>query len=173
MLNRVVAMALLGAAAARPVAAQDPMPARAADVSTIDSIIPALYATISGPVGQPRQWDRFFSLMHPDARLMPTGCDSTATCRVRILTPAQYRESADSFLVTEGFTERELKRKTERYGAVAQAFSSYASYRRGASVPFVRGINSIQLFWDGSRWWIMAVFWNSERPDMPLPAAFR
>ena len=66
--------------------------------------------------------------------------------------------------------ERELVRRTERYGSMAQAFSSYASYRRGETEPFARGINSFQLFWDGQRWWIMTIFWDSERPNNPLPA---
>lgn len=149
-----------------------PPAARPADVATIDSIITTLYAVISGPVGQPRQWDRFMSLMHPDARLMPTGCNPTNRCSVRIMTPAEYRQRADSFLVAMGFFEKELQRRTERYGAIAQSFSAYESYRHGETTPFGRGINSIQLFWDGGRWWIMSIFWDSERPDNPLPPAF-
>jgi hypothetical protein len=35
-----------------------------------------------------------------------------------------------------------------------------------------RGINSIQLMNDGSRWWIVSVFWDAERPDNPLPAEY-
>ena len=151
--------------------AQEPPPARPADVGTIDSIITTLYAVISGPVGQPRQWDRFLSLMHPDAHLIPTRCDSTGACSLRILSPAQYRTLADSFLVSQGFTERELQRTTERYGSVAQAFSSYASFRRGETSPFARGINSIQLFWDGHRWWVMNIFWDCRAPRQSPPAS--
>lgn len=165
----LAALCLVGASNA---AAQEAAPARPADVTTIDSIITTLYAVISGPVGQPRQWDRFLSLMHADARLIPTRCDSTGKCSVRILSPTQYRALADSFLVSQGFTERELKRRTERYGSVAQAFSSYASFRRGEATPFARGINSIQLFWDGDRWWVMNIFWDAERPGNSLPPAF-
>ena len=166
-------LALLCVFGAAPLRAQVPQPARAADVGTIDSIITTLYAVISGPVGQPRQWDRFHSLMHPQARLIPTRCDSTGACSLRVMTPAEYQQRADSLLVALGFTERELKRSTERYGAVAQAFSAYESFRRAESTPFARGINSIQLFWDGQRWWIMSIFWDAERPGNPLPPAFQ
>mgnify|MGYP006381160365 FL=1 len=165
-------LALLCAAGSAPLGAQTTAPARAADVGSIDSIITTLYAVISGPVGAPRQWDRFHSLMHPQARLIPTGCDSTGACRTRIMTPAEYQQRADSLLVAVGFTELELKRTTERYGTVAHAFSSYQSFRRGETTPFARGINSIQLFWDGQRWWIMSIFWDAERPGNPLPATF-
>ncbi len=146
--------------------------ARTSDVSSIDSIITALYATISGPVGQPRDWQRFATLLHPEARLIPTRCPTAGPCTLRILTPQGYREVADSFLVSVGFQERELVRRTERYGSIAHAFSSYASYRRGETEPFSRGINSIQLFWDGTRWWVLQIYWDAERPGNPLPAEF-
>jgi hypothetical protein len=160
------------AAGVAPSAAQGTLPARPADVGSIDSIITTLYAVISGPVGQPRQWDRFLSLMHPEARLMPTRCDSEGKCGVRVMTPMDYRTRADSFLVAIGFRELELKRTTERYGSIAQAFSSYQSFRGTETAPFARGINSIQLLWDGSRWWILSVYWDAERPGNPLPAAY-
>jgi hypothetical protein len=147
-----------------------PPAARPGDVGSIDSILTTLYAVISGPVGQPRHWDRFFSLVHPQARLIPTRCPANAPCTVRILSPKDYRQLADSFLVTTGFQERELARRVERYGSIAQAFSSYESFHKGETTPFARGINSIQLFWDGTRWWVMNIFWDSERPSNPLPA---
>jgi len=165
-------LALSCALGVTPGSAQDRPAAQPADVGSIDSIITVLYAVISGPVGQPRQWDRFLSLMHPEARLMPTRCDSTGRCGVRVMTPAEYRTRADSFLVAMGFRELELKRTTERYGAIAQAFSSYQSFRGDESKPFARGINSIQLLWDGSRWWILSIYWDAERPGNPLPPAY-
>jgi hypothetical protein len=33
----------------------------------------------------------------------------------------------------------------------------------------VRGINSIQLFHDGTRWWVLGIAWDNERPGNPLP----
>jgi hypothetical protein len=146
--------------------------ARAADVGTIDSIIPALYAVISGPVGQPRQWERMLSLFHSEARLIPTGCDSAGRCGARPMTPEGYRQRADSLLVTIGFCEREIGRKTERYGNIAHVWSVYESYRKDEQSPFARGINSIQLLWNGTRWLIMSVYWDSERPGNPLPAEY-
>ena len=166
-----LAIAALALAAA-PAVAQEAPAARPADVTTIDSIIPVLYAVISGPVGQPRQWDRMTTLFHPQARLMPTGCDTAGVCRARILTPQDYRQRADSLLVTIGFRERETARRMQRYGNVAHVWSTYESYRRDEKEPFARGINSIQLLWDGHRWWIMSVFWDSERPGNAIPPEY-
>jgi hypothetical protein len=146
--------------------------ANPADVGTIESIITTLYSVISGPVGQPRQWDRFASLMHANARLSPTACPPTGACVVRVLTPAEYRQRADSSLTAMGFREVALVNRVERFGSVAQVFSSYESFRGSETTPFSRGINSIQLFWDGTRWWVFSIFWDSERPGNPLPAEF-
>ena len=168
----VVAATILGAV---PASAQDSTAgpaAAAADVIAIDSIIPVLYAVISGPVGAPRQWERMQTLFHSEARLIPTGCGPSGTCGARVMTPGQYRERADSMLRTIGFREVEIARRTVRYGNVAHAFSTYESYRYDETEPFARGINSIQLLWDGQRWWIMNVFWDSERPGNQIPAEY-
>jgi hypothetical protein len=144
-------------------------PAVSTDVSSIDSIVSALYQTISGPVGAPRQWTRFYSLLDPAVRFIPTGCDTAGHCRRRIFTAEQYQEASDSALRALGFHERALVNKTERFGNIAHVFSSYASYRGDETAPFSRGINSIQLFWDGHRWWVLSVFWDSERMGNALP----
>ena len=33
----------------------------------------------------------------------------------------------------------------------------------------MRGINSIQLFNDGRRWWIVTIYWQHEGEVHPLP----
>ena len=45
-------------------------------------------------------------------------------------------------------------------------------YARAAE-PFARGINSIQLYHDGARWWVVNVFWDSERADNAIPSEYR
>jgi hypothetical protein len=46
------------------------------DVESIDSIIEALYASISGEKGEERDWDRFRNLFIPEAKLIPTGVNN-------------------------------------------------------------------------------------------------
>jgi hypothetical protein len=50
------------------------------------------------------------------------------------------------------------------------AFSTYDSKRIPDGEPFARGINSFQLYGDGTRWWIVTIFWDAEAPDKPIPA---
>jgi len=60
----------------------------------------------------------------------------------------------------------------EGYGNMMQILSSYESRRSPSEKPFQRGINSFQVLNDGKRWWIVSIFWDSERPDNPLPPKF-
>ena len=157
---------------ATPVAAQTTPPAPLpADVESIDGIINALYASISGGAGVDRQWDRFRSLMAPGARLIPTGVRRDSTTTFRVMTPEEYITANDAGL-KRGFFEKEIARKVDRYGNIVQLFSTYESRRVETETPFARGINSIQLHFDSKRWWIVSIFWEGESPMHPLPAQY-
>ena len=150
-----------------------PAPARPQDVESLDAILAALYDVISGPAGQKRDWDRMRSLFVPDARLIPTGPRQGGGHATRVLSVEDYIRVAGPSLERDGFFEREIGRVTERYGNVVHAFSAYDSKRTLADEkPFMRGINSIQAVNDGTRWWIVTVLWEAERPDNPIPEKY-
>ena len=160
-------------ASAATSAAANTVPARPADVASMDAILAALYDVISGPAGQKRDWDRFRSLFVPGARLIPTGGPAGQPVTARVLTPDDYIQRAGPGLETNGFFEREIGRSVDTFGHITQVFSAYDSKRTMADAkPFSRGINSIQLLNDGTRWWIVSVYWDSERPDNPIPAKY-
>jgi hypothetical protein len=137
--------------------------AHASDVATLDSILHALYHVLSGPAGQQRDWNRFRSLFHPDARLIPVVSPADEPTRARVLTPEQFIQRVEPIFATEDFWERESNRQTETFGHIAHVVSSYDSLRNPDDVPFEHGTNSIQLLNDGSRWWIVSVMWNTPR----------
>lgn len=163
----------LSSRAQAPAAAPaDSAPPRAnpADVASLDAIVTALYDVISGPAGQARDWNRFRSLFIPGARLIPTGHPASGPATTRVLTPDQYAERAGAGLTRNGFYEHEIGRTTDQFGAVTHIFSAYESKRAASDPkPFARGINSIQLFNDGTRWYVVTIFWDGERPDNPIP----
>jgi hypothetical protein len=147
--------------------------ANPADVNSIDSIIAAVYDVISGPAGKKRDWDRMRSLFVPGARLIPTGPRQTGGYGSRVLTVDEYIERSSGFFEKEGFFEREAARKTEQFGRIAHAFSTYESrHAPDDAKPFQRGINSIQLMHDGKRWWIVTIFWQGEDDKNPLPEKY-
>ena len=141
-----------------------PTPAAAPDdVDTMDDVIHAMYQAISGPAGQKRNWDRFRSLFLPDARLILAIGRQGQKPSARILTVEDYIRRADRIFEKESFWENERGRNTEKSGNIAHAFSYYESRQVKNGKPFQTGVNSIQLFNDGTRWWIATVMWNTGR----------
>ncbi len=148
--------------------------ANPADVSSIDGIMKAVYDVISGDAGKARDWDRFRTLFHKDARLIPSGKNpQTGVFGARASTPDEYAARSGPFLVENGFHERELARHVDQYGNIAQVFSTYHAFKKSTDKePFLRGINSFQLLNDGKRWWVMTIYWQQETPDNPIPKQF-
>lgn len=176
MRSRLALLALLIAAPAIAGAQADTTkrqyPARPTDVASIDAILKALYDVISGPAG-PRDWDRMRSLFVPDARLIAVGYPPNRAPILRSRSVEEYILSGTPFFNQNGFFEREAARRMERFGGVVHVFSTYESRHAATdSVPFTRGINSIQLWFDGTRWWVVTVYWESERPGSPIPAEY-
>jgi hypothetical protein len=152
-----------------PGAAPRATTARAEDVGTADAIIAALYDANTMLVDQKRGADRLRSLFTPGARLMPTFRRSDGGGVISIQTVEDYVRAASAGMPRHGFREREIARTSEAFGSIMQVFSTYEARRDSTDVRPERGINSIQLFYDGARWWIVGVLWDGERPDQRLP----
>src|SRR5206468_2849078 len=119
--------------------------ANPADVASIDSIITAAYDGISGPAGKKRDWDRERSLYMPGARLIPTtmeaGTEETDPMP-HILDIERYIARGEPFFEKRGFYEKEIARRTERFGQIAHVWSTYESrHNENDPEPFMRGIN--------------------------------
>ncbi len=158
-------------------AASSPITAPAADpkdVESLDSIMKAVYDVISGDANQKRNWDRFRSLFHKDAKLIPTGKNpQTGVVAARFMTPEDYVTRSGPVLERDGFHERELARHVDQYGNIAQVFSTYHAFRKkDDKEPFLRGINSFQLMNDGKRWWVISIYWQAETPDNKIPEKY-
>src|SRR3954451_7984395 len=152
--------------------------ANPADVESIDAIIKAAYEVISGPAGQARDWDRERSLFWPGARLIPMSRGASSAAAGAELAPQLldvdgYIDRSASFLEQTGFFEQEVARRTEQFGNIAHVWSTYESrHTLEDAQPFMRGINSIQLFFDGRRWWIVSIYWQHESAGHPLPLKY-
>ena len=156
------------------------------DVSSIDAIINAAYAVISGPAGRPRDWERERALFLPGARLIPTAAKAgdpppqgSGTARnegklaPQFLDTEAYIARVEPYFREHGFYETEVARRTEQFGRIAHVWSTYESRcREDDPEPFMRGINSFQLFHDGARWWIINIFWQHESAEHPLPERY-
>lgn len=143
------------------------------DVTSIDAIIRASYHGISGPAGKQRDWNRERALFYPGARLIPTAKnagDANQGLEPQMLDVEGFIARVQPFFEKTGFYEKEIARRTEQFGCIAHVWSTYESrYDEADPQPFMRGINSIQLFNDGERWWIVTIYWQHESAANPLP----
>jgi murein DD-endopeptidase MepM/ murein hydrolase activator NlpD len=139
-----------------------------ADVASPDSIIGALYEVISGPASLRRDWDRFRALFLPGARLIWIGEGQT-----RDFDLEKFIIQVGSSFELNGLFQREVGRRLEGFGQALHALSVYESRRKEADpLPFARGINSIHLINDGSRWWIASLIRQPEQPKLPIPKKY-
>lgn len=154
-----------------PVSVAQPA-ARASDVQTVDGIMGALYEVISGGIGEQRNWSRMRSLFIPEARIMAIfPKKDNKEFGLRILSVSDYIANSGPRLMEVGFREKELARKTEQWGEMLQVMSSYETVEEKDNVKR-RGINSLQLMYDGTRWWIISLLFEAERPQLSLPESF-
>jgi hypothetical protein len=140
------------------------------DVSSEAAIISALYEVISGEPGAPRDWERFKYLFAKDAFLIPTNKSTEGVFGYRKMTPEDYINFFSTRIKT-GFFEKELKHELVSFGTIAHIFSTYETKETKNGPVTNRGINSIQLFKDQNRYYIMNVFWCAESLGFTLPPA--
>ena len=170
LVTGAVALAAQGKSAAAP---------GAADGASVDTILSALYASVShGPDAEP-DWDRLRAITLPVGMFIPPKKPTEDIFTVLDVDAFQERvRKGGAAMKAKGestsFNEREVSRHTDCFGNVCQIFSTYEGRKLATDEkPFVRGINSIQLVRDGKRWWIASVVWDTERPDNPIPADYQ
>jgi hypothetical protein len=144
-------------------------------LNTVDGIIHALYDVISGPAGQERDWAAFRDLFAEDARMyiaVPSEKDSGSV--LKSITPEEYAERDKTRLSDIGFNENELYRITNTYGAGTQVFSTYESHytNTNGEEDITKGINNIQLFFDGERYFIVSIFWDANAKNIEVPERY-
>jgi hypothetical protein len=164
-----VGLLALGQTSEAPHIAVKDIPADPADVSTIDALMKALYAVISGPAGLERNWSRAKNLFIPDIRMIATNPNKAGQPNVRMISFQEYVDRVAIAVEKQGFYESEIKRSVRQFGNVAQVFSSYQIKHELKGEPVVMGINALQLYFDGHRWWIASIVWDTDRPGNQLP----
>ncbi len=88
---------------------------------------------------------------------------------VEVQTHQEHVDASDARMVKDGFFENEIHRESRRYGNIVHVFSTYEVRKATGGPVLGRGVNSIELFWDGSRWWIASATWEPETAVHLLP----
>jgi hypothetical protein len=134
------------------------------DVLTIDGLMRALYECVTCAPGATPQFERDRALYVKDPLIYADRAEG-----MRRLTLDEWMAGADPIL-RNGFYEAEIARREMRFGRIAHVTSVYET-RLSKDAPLLkRGINSLQLLWQGGRWWILSIVWDNERADNPIPA---
>jgi hypothetical protein len=149
-----------------------------ADALSVDSIVAALYASVSHAPDASPDFERMRGIFLYVGMFVPpvrpgqeiTGSDVDGFVSRYERNSATRKEKGEA---AQGFYEREIARRADCFGNVCQIFSTYESRHTASDAkPFERGVNSIQLVNDGSRWWIASVAWDVEKPEKPIPAQY-
>lgn len=138
-----------------------------ADREAISRTIDAVYAAISGPAGQERDWNAMRALYLPNARLTAIRAEGVESCTLE-----EYIASKRDFLVENGFSEGTLVNSILAYGGIAHVWSSYSGKWTEANGTEGRttGINSFQLMRQpDDSWRVHSILWQVANADLPLP----
>lgn len=104
--------------------------------------------------------------------MIPSSRDAKGVITARVLTPDDYVERGKGFFAKEGFYEVSVANRVEQWDHLAHVWSTYESRHVPGEKPFARGINSFQLLNDGTRWWILSIYWEAEDAAHPLPEKY-
>ncbi len=147
--------------------------AKGEDVSSPEAIVAAYYASTSGDANKARDWERFRSLFHPQARLIPARPTGDGGSGAFFLGVDDYIQQNQKYFEKIGFRDSEVARRVESFGNITQVWSTYESRKSSnPTVPYARGIASIQLLKDVDRWWIVNIFWDYERENNAIPQKY-
>ncbi len=154
-----------------------PQPATAAvcpSTATLDLLITAIDAAVSGPADKDRTC--FRQLFLPDARLVPIRIAVDGTATSRILTVQDWIDAVAK-RGSSVFYEKQIKVRTETWAHIAHLWSTYETRTTPDGKPpegkvMDRGINSIQAVFDGKQWHIIQIVWQAETPAGPVPEKY-
>lgn len=142
------------------------------DVSTIDGIIKASYEVVSGDIGEKRQWERDLSLHNPNAVYCFPTIEPDGKVKQTIMSVKDFHKLTDDMVLETPFFENEINREVRIFGNIAHVWSTYETRLKKNGPVERRGINSIQLYFDEGRWWIISWTFDKESKLQKIPSTF-
>lgn len=150
--------------------AQTRLPAEAAH--TPEGLIRALYDMVSFDPGPEPDWEMFREVFLEDAILV---FSPSRTHPMRVMDVDGFIQDwrdffRDAGLADKGFYETIAALEVTEFGGMAHAFVIFEP-RIGKEPPprRMRGLDSIELSFDGERWWVAAITTDFEGPGKTIP----
>lgn len=133
----------------------------------LDAIIAAMYESVCYEAGGHPDWKSEEEIFAPDARMVRINDNGVFEFDQR-----SYRLDFERMIASgemPSFWEGEIWRETRQFGDMAHVLSAYETRRTRGGEVLNRGVNSIQLFRRGGRWWISAMIWRREGREVRIP----
>jgi hypothetical protein len=134
---------------------------------TLDEIIAEMYDSICFEPEERPDWNRQAAIFALDARMVRVNDDGIFEFDLE-----EYRVDFERMIdngTMPSFWEGEIWRETRDFGDVAHVLSAYETRHTRAGEVVNRGVNSIQLYRRGDRWWISAMIWRREGREFQIP----
>ncbi len=148
------------------------VPARAGDTEDIKAAVAATYASISGPVGEARDWDAFRALFLPKAVFTVAFPGDLGEGRAVQLTVEEYVERSGPYLEQIGFIETETRSAIRQYGEMATVVSAYSGVRSDTGEVVATGVNTFILVKVENVWKVGSISWREADEDWPVDVMF-
>ena len=142
----------------------------AAEAGTPEALANSLYAFISGPKDQKRDVEKVRALFHLQARVVVAARHPEKGPFLRPMDLESFLAFAMPQWERTGFFEQGTGTRVQAFEGMAQVWSPY-EIRMVPDGPVVfTGVNALQCAFDGKRWWIMHLEFQSVASPTPAPA---
>src|SRR5690242_14228466 len=130
--------------------------------SSPEEVVLALYRVLSCLPGQEIDREAVIALFAPPATIMFAGLSGDGKPQLTVYSVEDFLDRITPMAQTGGREEKELWRNVDRFGNIAQVWSAYELRFASATGESItrRGVNSLQLFFDGSDWAILSLIWD-------------
>lgn len=130
------------------------------DVSTLDGIIKAYYDVVSVKKGEKVNYERDSILHVPGVKVAAIGQDQNGKTTLHYTSLKQFHKESDAYIQKNGFVEIEVTRKVDNVHNLWHVWSTYEARNTPDGPVIERGTNSIELYFDGKRFWILGWFYD-------------
>jgi hypothetical protein len=136
---------------------------------TIDELVAALDAAVSGPADKDRTC--FRQLFVAGAQLVPMAKGADGNLAPKTLTVDEWIAAVNKH-GSEVFYEKQIRYKSDVFGHEAHLWSTYETRSTPDGKAMARGINSIEAVNDGNDWKVEHILWEAERPGEQVPEQY-
>jgi hypothetical protein len=130
------------------------------NVGTLDGIIKAYYDVVSVKKGEKVSYERDSLLHIAGVRVGSAGIDVKGAPVIHYTSLKEYHRESDAYMEKNGFYEHETTRTVQNIRNIYHVWSAYESRYTPDGRVIAQGVNSIELFYDGKRFWILGWFYD-------------